>query len=147
MSFGGSGSSGALSSLAAPPSRAYGQPPKLCATNRRAPASRAAASRMSVPSVRRRLVAAKPRSRLRVSSAAIAVSWCTTTSGRAATTAAVTAVAVERVGHDGLGAELAQHRRLGLRARHAGHVVAGGDERGTSGGRWRSVAPARKIFT
>ena len=44
-----------------------------------------------MPSVRSRLVALKAASRLRVFIGPIAVSWCTTTSGRAARTAAITA--------------------------------------------------------
>jgi hypothetical protein len=69
--------------------RSFGQVVKLCATNRRAPASRAAASRWSVPSVRSRFVTAKSRSNffgLPVI-APSAVSWWTTTSGFASATA------------------------------------------------------------
>ena len=91
-SAGGSGSSGSSSVLTGPPTRANGQPVKLWATKRRAPAARAAASRWSVPSVRRRLVVAKPSSKRRkLVTRARSVSWCTTTSGRAVTTAASTA--------------------------------------------------------
>jgi hypothetical protein len=89
---GGSGSSGSSSVLTGPPTRAKGQPAKLWATNRLDPAARAAASRWSVPTVRRRLVSANPSSSLRKSVIpARAVSSCTTTSGRAATTARSTA--------------------------------------------------------
>ena len=54
--------------LDGPPVRSAGQPAKLWATNRRAPTARAAESRMSVPSVRSRLVWAKSRSKWRRSS-------------------------------------------------------------------------------
>src|SRR3954447_3657231 len=89
---GGWGSSGASSSLIRLPSRSYGQPAKLCATNFRAPAARAPASRLSVPSVRRRFVGAKSRSKWRgapMPDSAV-TSW-TTTSGFAITTASMTA--------------------------------------------------------
>ena len=91
-SAGGSGSSGSSSDLTGPPTRANGHPAKLWATNRLAPAARAASSRWSVPSVRRRLLAANPWSNLRrLVTPARSVSWCTTASGRAAVTAASTA--------------------------------------------------------
>ena len=86
-SAGGSGSNGSSSVLTGPPTRALGHPAKLWATRRLAPAARAAASRWSVPSVRSRLVAANPASNLlRLVMPARSVSWCTTTSGRAAVT-------------------------------------------------------------
>ena len=44
-----------------------------------------------MPSVRSRFVATNAASRLRVFIGPIAVSWCTTTSGRASRTAAITA--------------------------------------------------------
>jgi hypothetical protein len=49
--------------LTGPPSRAYLALAKLWATNRRTPASRAAASSASVPSIRSRLVCANVRSK------------------------------------------------------------------------------------
>ena len=112
-SAGGSRSSGASSPLTASPSRAYGQPAKLCHTSRVAPASRAAASRWSVPSVRSRLVMANALSKLRPSlSEDSAVSWWTTASGRAASTASRTAAASSGSSDDRLGA----HRPDVLRA-------------------------------
>ena len=73
---GGSGSSASSSVLTGPPARANGHPAKLWATTRLAPAARAASTRWSVPSVRRRLVAANPWSNLRRSvTPARAVSW------------------------------------------------------------------------
>ena len=60
----GVGSSGSSSVLTGPPSRAYRKLAKLWATKRRTPASRAAATSASVPSVRSRLVCANVRSRL-----------------------------------------------------------------------------------
>jgi hypothetical protein len=60
---------------------------------RLAPAALAASSRWSVPSMRRRLVAANPASNfLRLVAPARSVSSCTTTSGRAAATAPSTSV-------------------------------------------------------
>ena len=64
----------------------------LWATKRCAPASRAAARRWRVPSLRSLLVRAKSRSNVRgLMRAGIAVSWWITASGRASTTAARTA--------------------------------------------------------
>src|SRR4051794_35355930 len=85
---GGSGSKNASSLFTGPPLRAADQPPKLCATKRRVPIARPAASRWSVPSVRRRLVVSKKRSMWRMSNSPdSAVSWCTITSGSADATA------------------------------------------------------------
>ena len=64
---GGSGSNGASSPFTGPPVRAAGQPAKLWATKRLAPTARPAASRWSVPSVRRRFVVSKKRSMWRMS--------------------------------------------------------------------------------
>ena len=92
--FGGSGSSGSSSVFTGPPTRANGHPAKLWATKRRAPTARPAESRLSVPSVRSRLVTAKTRSRWRGSNGpASAVSWCTITSGFASLIAPPTASA------------------------------------------------------
>ncbi len=91
---GGEGSSGASSSLTREPSFAYGQPAKLCATNFVAPTAVAAASRLSVPSVRSRFVPANASSRLRrLPRSDSAVAWWTTTSGPASDTAFPTATA------------------------------------------------------
>ncbi len=89
--LGGCWSSGSSSDLTGPPTRAYGHAPKLWATIRSTPFSRAAATRWSVPSVRRRLVVAKERSNLRRSRSppSAVISW-TIASGRAAATAART---------------------------------------------------------
>ena len=59
MPLAGCGSSGSSSGFTSAPSRANGQPPKLWARNRRAPAARAADSRWSLPSVRSRFVVSK----------------------------------------------------------------------------------------
>src|SRR5262245_20192621 len=78
----GSGSIGSVSDFTGPPTRWLDQPVKLCATNRRAPAPRAAASRCSVPSMRSRLVRAKDSSNFFTLVGALsALSSCTTTSG------------------------------------------------------------------
>ncbi len=74
MTFGGVGSSSAVSSFAAGPLRAYGQPAKLWATKRSTPTARPADNRWSVPSVRRRLVSSKDCSNLRRSMSLSAVS-------------------------------------------------------------------------
>jgi hypothetical protein len=59
-----------------------------------------------------------------------AVSWWTITSGSASATACATGVGVERVGHDGPGAEHAQQVLLGRGLGHADDLVAAGHELG-----------------
>jgi hypothetical protein len=51
--------------LIAPARRAYGQPAKLCATNLSTPDACAAASKLSVPTVRRRFVSSNTSSNFR----------------------------------------------------------------------------------
>jgi hypothetical protein len=67
--FTGVGSSGSSSVFTDPPSRALRMLAKLWATKRVMSASRATASKLSVPSVRSRLVSAKVRSRFLVNRA------------------------------------------------------------------------------
>ena len=108
-SAGGSGSSGSSSVLTGPPSRASGQPAKLCHTSRldagRPCGGEQVVGAFGAQAVGRRERLLEVRPRLRPGSA---VSWCTTTSGRAAATASRTAARVERVDHHRLGAELAR---------------------------------------
>ena len=147
IAVGGFSSSGSSSLLTMPPSRAKGQPPKLWATKRRAPAARAPASRLSVPSVRRRLVVAKLRSKRRRSlRSSIAVSSWTTTSGSACATRRHDRVAIERVGDDRLGACGEQRLRLAGRAGQRRHLVSGATSSGSSGLPIAPVAPATKTF-
>jgi hypothetical protein len=85
--------SGSASVFTGPPERATAAM-LLCAMTRRVPARAAAASRLSVPRVRRSLVAVNSLSTLRMlrmSGFASAVIWCRITSGSAASTAAITA--------------------------------------------------------
>ena len=73
---GGSATRGSSSSLTGPPTCAYRNGAKLCATNLCTAASAAAASRMSVPLVRSSFVGAKTRSILREKAwPARAVAW------------------------------------------------------------------------
>src|SRR3989440_9753088 len=88
----GAGSSGSSSVLTGPPSRAYRYEAKLWAMKRRTPASRAASSSASVPSVRRRLVWWKLRSKCLKSLRPVrAVAWWMMASGFASSTASPTA--------------------------------------------------------
>src|SRR5215213_1238771 len=84
---------GSSSVLIGPPWRAYrAKAAPLCATNRRTPASRAAASSASVPLVRSSLVLASVLSRLRLNfTFASAVAWCMIAPGWFSSTAVRTA--------------------------------------------------------
>ena len=82
-----------------------------------------------MPSVRRRFVSAKVRSKWRASNEPeSAVSWWTMTSGAACGDGAADGVGVERVGDHGRGAEVAHQTPLGGAAGHPGDVVAGRDQ-------------------
>ena len=124
------GSSGSSSVLTGPPSRAYRpKPATLCATNRRTPASRAAASSASVPVVRSSFVRATVLSRLRLNfTFASAVASWTIASGSLSSTAFAHGPRVEQVEQHRLRAERPQ--AIGARGRVVGadHLVAGVDQ-------------------
>ena len=121
----------------------------LCATIRRAPAARAASTRMRVPSLRRRSLSAKSRSILRGSMRARERGQLVDHGlGRGLRARRrVTASRVERVGDDGLGALRPQRRAL-LRA-SASCPSPRGRRRAASARSRRPitpVAPARKTL-